>query len=100
MNDKTISVSNVAWAILVVFILVTAVFFFYLGLSAEGLAVVALAIANIAFRQANNAERRVGACLQSNDELIQVLEKLQQADGCLEGSAAEPSGLGKHDERS
>lgn len=100
MNDKTNRALNVVRAIITVFILIAAACFFYLGLSAEGLAAAALAIANIAFQQANNAERRVGACLQSNDELIQVLEKLQQADGCLEGSAAEPSGLGKHDERS
>lgn len=100
MNNKTGRALNVAQAILIGIIFVAAAFFYYLGLSAEGLAAAALAIANIAFQQANNAERRVGACLQSNDELIQVLEKLQQADGCLEGSAAEPSGLGKHDERS
>lgn len=99
MNDKAISVSNVAWAILVVFILVTAVFFFYLGLSAEGLAVVALAIANIAFQQANNAERRVRACLQINDELIQILEKNQQGEELQEVSEIKLSGSGDRDER-
>lgn len=100
MNDKTNRVLNVARAILVVFILVAAAFFFCVGLSAEGLAAVALAIANIAFQQANNAERRVSTCLQINDKLIQVLEKIQLADGCLEDSAAEPSGLEERDERS
>lgn len=100
MNDKTISVSNVAWAILVVFILVTAVFFFYLGLSAEGLAVVALAIANIAFRQANNVERRVRICLKNNDELIQILEKTQQGEELRGISKSEQSESGDPDERS
>lgn len=100
MNNKTSRVLNVAQAILAVFILIAAAFFFYLGLSAEGLAAVALAIANMAFQKANNAERRVSTCLQINDELIQALEKIQQADGCQEGSEAEPSGLGKCNERS
>lgn len=100
MSDKTNREFNAAGAILVVLILVAAAFFFYLGLTAEGLAAVALAIANMAFQQANNAERRVSTCLQINDELIQALEKIQRDDRCLEGSAAEASGLGKHDERS
>lgn len=100
MNEKTYRVRNVAQAIIVLLILVAAASFYYLGLSAEGLAAVALAISNIASQQANNAERRVRACLQSNDELIQALEKIQQANGCLKGSKAEASGSGGLDERS
>lgn len=100
MNNKTGRALNVARAILIGIIFVTAAVFFCLGLSAEGLAAVALAIANIAFQQANNAERRVSTCLQINDELIQALEKIQQANGCLEGSTAEASGPGGLDERS
>lgn len=65
MNNKTGRALNVARAILIGIIFVTAAVFFCLGLSAEGLAAVALAIANIAFQQANNAERRVNTCLQS-----------------------------------
>lgn len=94
MSDKANREFNVAGAILVVIILVAAAFFFCLGLTAEGLAAVALAIANMAFQQSNNAERRVRACLQSNDELIQALEKIQQANGCLEGSASGGIGIG------
>lgn len=99
MNDKTNRVLNVARAILVVFILVAAAFFFYLGLSAEGLAAVALAIANIAFQQANNAERRVSTCLQINDDLIQILEKNQQGEELQEVSEIKQSGSGNRDER-
>lgn len=98
MNDKTNRVLNVARAILVVFILVAA-FFFYLGLSAEGLAAVALAIANIAFQQANNAERRVSTCLQINDDLIQILEKNHQGEELQEVSEIKQSGSGNRDER-
>lgn len=99
MNDKANRVLNVARAILVVFILVAAAFFFYLGLSAEGLAAVALAIANIAFQQANNAERRVSTCLQINDDLIQILEKNQQGEELQEVSEIKQSGSGDRDER-
>lgn len=99
MNDKTNRVLNVARAILVVFILVAAAFFFYLGLSAEGLAAVALAIANIAFQQANNAERRVSTCLQINDDLIQILEKNHQGEELQEVSEIKQSGSGNRDER-
>ena len=100
MSDKTNREFNVAGAILVVLILVAAAFFFYLGLTAEGLAAVALAIANMAFQQANNAERRVSTCLQINDELIQILEKNQQGEDLQGVSEIEKSGSGGLDERS
>lgn len=100
MSDKTNREFNVAGAILVVLILVAAAFFFCLGLTAEGLAAVALAIANMAFQQANNAERRVSTCLQINDELIQILEKNQQGEELQGVSEKEKSGSGGLDERS
>lgn len=99
MNDKTNRALNVVRAIITVFILIAAACFFYLGLSAEGLAAAALAIANIAFQQANNAERRVGACLQINDELIQILEKTRQGDELQGISKSEQSGSEDLDER-
>lgn len=99
MSDKTNREFNVSGAILVVLILVAAAFFFYLGLTAEGLAAVALAIANMAFQQANNAERRVSTCLQINDELIQILEKTRQGEELRGISKSEQSGSGDLDER-
>lgn len=99
MSDKTNREFNAAGAILVVLILVVAAVFFCLGLSAEGLAAVALAIANMAFQQASNAERRVSTCLQINDELIQILEKTRQGDELRGISKSEQSGSEDLDER-
>lgn len=100
MNNKTGRALNAARTILIGIIFVTAAVFFGLGLSAEGLAAVALAIANIAFQQANNAERRVSTCLQINDELIQILEKNQQGEELQGVSEIEKSASGGLDERS
>lgn len=100
MTDKTVRAISVAQGIILVLILVIAASFFCLGCAAEGIATVASVIALRAIQQSDDAVQRVCACLQINDELIQALEKIQQDDGGLEDSSAEPSGLEERDERS